>query len=524
MPTFIKITLISIAMFSGFSAYAADLDCGKLKLASATQLKEARAKIEQARVQDKIPALAFSIFTDSCLLESGALGSIPEKSLSPQTSLFRLASVSKLFTSISIVQLIEKGLLSFDTPIMTLQDVRFVRFLKEHETAERLAKWNKITIRQLLSHTSGISKDIPGALVFFNTESLKENSYPGFHELYRGLTSVEFLYEAGERLKYSNLGMNLLARIVKDLNTEHLSYPQYVQKNIFQPLGMEHSHYDLSAAESADLVPGFGDLLPDGTRTSVPLALKTGSYDGSIGVASTAEDLAKFAMQLFKLHAGTSGLVRDGAILDVWAAPSSPASQALVWAHGPTWQYLPNEKERDALWLGHTGTGPSERILVAVAPEKNLGVVVQMNTHDANREKYAKIISDALASAPIPKSQSVNQKSIDRARSFLATTPAPQTVTPPPYPKQVDLTKYAGKYFADIPGYQEISISADGYLVFFGQKLEMEDSEAGHFRFPPVPGPAGALFNREPVRFTFDQQGRVTGLRLANVKKFERVN
>lgn len=489
--------------------------------------EKVRAAVEAQRAVDKVPAITYAVYQDSCLITKGEV-SDPSRvgDLAADTSIFRLASVSKLFTTISTLQLIEQGVLNREQSLMDLKKVPFVKYLAHTETDARLEQWSKIKIHHLMSHQSGISKDLPGALAFFNVESLANHSYPTGTEFYRGLPFVEFLFPAGQvstGIKYSNLGMNLLARIVAAYNSEKLTYAQYVKQKILIPLGMSHTFYNVPKDERGAMVAGWGARQPDGSRTDVPKAFFVGGYDGSIGVASTATDLSQMGMQLLKLLRGDSQLLKNPEMIADFVTLKSPVSPTQAWASGPTWQVLPGDTIASPLWIGHTGTGASERSALIVSPEKNLGVAILFNVTDVPREKYAKIISDLIPTVN-SKLTPIETTLIENARNFLKATPNAQPTTPELYPVTTDLEKYVGTYYADIPGQQALTISPDGYLVFYGHKLVVEDAKTGKFRFPPISGSPGILFNSEPLTFSFDASGKPTEIRVANVKKFKRIN
>lgn len=485
--------------------------------------------VNKLRETDKVPGITYAVFDADSVLFTGTSGVAnvdTQRELSASETLYRVASNSKLFATISLSQLIERGVLSSDTSIMDLDKVGFVRFLKAHETHERLARWAKIKVRDLMSHQAGISKDIPGQIVgFFNTSALEDHAYPLMNGLYPGLLKVEFLYEPGQvasGIKYSNLGMNLIARIVEDLNPEQLSFQNYVKRHILRPLNMRHTYYDLSGANRNKLVTGYSS-----TKKPIPAVYEVGSYDGSIGVATTAKDMAALGIEMLKMFSGESTILKDQNTIKQLFELKSFVTPGLSWAHGPLWQALPNETAADPLWVGHTGTGPDARTIILVSPERGLGVVVLLNTMDANREPYVKLIADTMKWQPANGIQlsSLGKGMVDSARTFLTTkTPiAPPTVQPSGMDVAL-LQKYVGDYYADIVDIKKITLSEDGYLMFFGQKLIVENLAKGEFRFPVIPGPAGILFNAEPIRFKFDSSGRVTGMVVANAKYFVHKN
>jgi CubicO group peptidase (beta-lactamase class C family) len=512
--------LLGFLLFFSFSA-AAHQDCPRLAMELKPLTDKIKVEMEALRNTDKIPAITYTIYNDSCHIESTALGEATQA----QENLFRTASISKLFTVIAVSQLLEMGILNLDTPITQLNRAPFVRYLQKYETPTRLNSWSKITIRHLMSHQSGISKDVPGALAFFNTESLSNFSYPSLATFYHGLTSVEFLYQPGEitsGIKYSNLGMNLLARIVEAYNPYRLPYSEYIQQAILKPLRMQNTFYDIPENKRQQLLPAFGVPSSNGQRILVPPAFFAGAYEGSIGIASTSADLAKLGQELSRLINGKGKLLRDKELIEYLVTLKSPVAPNLGWASGPLWTTLPGESADQPIWLGHTGTGASERGIVIYSAEKNLGLSILFNAVDANREKYAKVISDNIKSTNI-NTTPFAKANINRARNFLKATPPPQAVTPAPYPQPSDLQKFVGTYLADIVGPQKITLSADGYLLFYGQKLVVEDITKGRFRFPPIPGPGGILFNREPIVFTFDSNGVPVEARVAQVKIFRRL-
>jgi len=137
---------------------------------------------------------------------------------------FNLGSMNKMFTSVSIAQLAEKGMLSFEDTIDKYVDESW---LPQEITA-------KITVHHLLTHTSGLGS-------YFN-----ETYMNGSKALYRNVNDFKPLvkgekpaFEPGERFRYSNTGMLLLGVVIESV-TGH-SYFDYIRKNIYEPAGMKNS-------------------------------------------------------------------------------------------------------------------------------------------------------------------------------------------------------------------------------------------------------------------------------------------
>jgi D-alanyl-D-alanine carboxypeptidase len=140
---------------------------------------------------------------------------------------FRIGSITKQFTATAILQLAESGKLGIDDPVSKYY-------------ADAPHAWDKITIRHLLTHTSGIPSytDIPK---FFESESRTARTPEEIIKLTR---DKPLQFEPGSKFAYDNSGYILLGYIVEKVSGE--TYAAYVQKHIFDALGMNNSGYDLS--------------------------------------------------------------------------------------------------------------------------------------------------------------------------------------------------------------------------------------------------------------------------------------
>ncbi|MFP5519653.1 MAG: serine hydrolase domain-containing protein [Bdellovibrionia bacterium] len=522
----VTISLVSHVAF----AKSNDTTCSTLQKSLQQINSQVFAEIEKLRQAEGISAVTYTVFNDSCFLTIGESGapSFNEKNvypLSAENSIFRLNSVSKVFVTMAMSQLIEKGIIHPDSSLLDLHRAKFVNFITSKLPLQIQKKWAKIKVRHLMNHQAGISKDIPGSLVFYNTESLANNSYPTLEALYFGLPYVEFLFEPGKlstSVKYSNLAMNLLGRIVEDYNPEGLTYEEYVAKNILRPLGMNKTFMNIPSRVEPLMVRGYGAKLTDGQRTPIPKALFAGSYEGSIGLASTATDLAKMGAELLRITNNRGTLLKNKAVVDYYMMPTTLVGQNFVFAHGPAWQVIAGETFADTVWFGHSGSGSGERSVLLVSPERNVGVTVLMSATDAPRDKFVKILSDAYKNLKYSPSKEVVELH-QHVRQVLEQTPTIAVNTPPSKTPQQELEKFVGDYFTDVIGVQKISLSDDGHLVFYGQKLQVVDAKRGLFRFPEMPGLGGLLFNREPIIFKMNEQGQVQSATVANVKIYTKI-
>lgn len=197
----------------------------------------------------------------------------------PNTSrtVFRIASLTKQFTAMAIMQLRDRGELKVDDPICD--------YLANCPVA-----WKPITIRHLLTHTSGI-KNFSSLPEWDEYLSLKQYSRSGFVDLFLRLP-LEFI--PGEKYSYSNSGYFLLGMIVERVSK--LSLDKFFKMNIFDPLGMTQSGYDTTRA----VVPGAATgYYSRGTAfITATYVDPTGSL-GTSGIVSTTGDLLWWDQALY---------------------------------------------------------------------------------------------------------------------------------------------------------------------------------------------------------------------------------
>jgi CubicO group peptidase (beta-lactamase class C family) len=140
---------------------------------------------------------------------------------------FRLGSITKQFTATAILQLVEQGKLSVDDPISKYY-------------ADAPPAWAKVTIKHLLTHTSGIPS-YTGLPTFFEKNSKLPLTPEGLIKLTRDLP-LEF--EPGSKYAYDNTGYIILGYVIEKLSGQ--TYADYVVQHIFTPLGMKDTGYDVS--------------------------------------------------------------------------------------------------------------------------------------------------------------------------------------------------------------------------------------------------------------------------------------
>lgn len=213
---------------------------------------------------------------------------------------FNLGSMNKMFTATAIAQLVEKGVLSYDTPVSGYID----------DTWLPASVTQKITIHHLLTHTSGLGS-------YFNETYMK-----GSRALFRNVEDFKPLvqgdtlaFEPGARFRYSNTGMLLLGVVIE--KATGMSYFDYVRKNIYEPAGMTHTDcYELDHPVE-NLAEGYipDRSHPSGWQNNLFINVIKGGPAG--GGYSTVRDLHRFALAL-----QSGKLVSQATLEKMWTSHS----------------------------------------------------------------------------------------------------------------------------------------------------------------------------------------------------------
>jgi CubicO group peptidase (beta-lactamase class C family) len=222
------------------------------------------------------PGIAFGIVLDGKLVYSGVQGytDVAKKTLVSANSMFRIASMSKSVTALSILRLRDEGKLQLDDPVY-----KYVPEMKQNTLLTQDA--TPITIRHLLTHAAGFPEDNP-----WGDRQLADTDKELIDLIEKG---TFFSNAPGVTYEYSNLGFALLGYIVKQVSG--MSYAQYTKEKIFAPLGMRETEWEYSNVPTNKLALGY--RWENGKWVEEPL-LHDGSYGPMGGLITSIEDFSKY--------------------------------------------------------------------------------------------------------------------------------------------------------------------------------------------------------------------------------------
>jgi len=283
------------------------------------------------------------------------------KTPTPQT-LFYICSLTKSFTALAVMQLVESGKIELDE--------RVQHYLPWFALADSRAA-AQLTVRHLLNQTSGLPiKTEWQTLVDF------DSSPNATEKQVRQLATFKPSRPVGSKFEYTNTNYNLLGLIVEAASGE--KYADYVQSHIFDPLDMNHSYTSKAMARNDDLSSGYISWF--GVPSPVPnLPAPTGSLPSG-QIISCAEDMAQFLIAQLNggSYRGIQILSAEGI-----AAMHRPAADAttvgIPLGYGMGWF---SEKTSEGARIWHDGTAPDYFAYMALLPEQNKGMILLINTNE----------------------------------------------------------------------------------------------------------------------------------------------
>jgi CubicO group peptidase (beta-lactamase class C family) len=314
-------------------------------------------KIPSLMAKYKIPGAIVAVIKDGELAFKNAYGYANVKSGRKMTTddYCRVESISKSVTAWGVMKLVERGEINLDTPV--------AEYLKSWEFPESDYPTHKITVRQLLNHTSGLPLGTigvqyePTGQIPTLKESLTQNALPnrnpGFH------------------FEYSNVGYHILEMLIEEVTG--LSFDQYMVQEVLRPLGMMHSSFEWRSS--------FADSFPDGydfLDNPVPPYVYPEKASG--GLFATVDDIARFVCAGMLDSRARNNVLNKESILNLYTPSASKLGfYGLAfdsYGFGHLLEELPNGKSA----VAHGGQGTGWMTHFHAVPETGDGIVILTNS------------------------------------------------------------------------------------------------------------------------------------------------
>jgi CubicO group peptidase (beta-lactamase class C family) len=350
---------IAIGLLAVLCLFSAVLTGGRLQAETGQKYREAIRDFEiylKGRMEfDRAVGIAVGFVKDGFQWTNGyGFADLENNTPMKPNGSFRMASITKTFTAIGILQLVEKGKIDLDAEVQ-----QYVPYFPRK-------KW-PVTIRLLLGHLGGISH-------YRNYE--KEGRikvYKNTREALEIFSGFDLVAEPGTRYQYSSYGYNLLGAVLESASGQ--TYANYIKENIFKPLGMKDSRIDDPEDIIRNRVRGYR-IIDDKIENSEFVHMSSRFAGG--GTRSTVEDLLKYAGGIM---AGT--LLKEETTRMMFTGMATRAG--MLTGYGMGWFTKPLNGH---FQVAHGGAQAETRTFILILPRLNFAAAIASNMEDTNPSVY----------------------------------------------------------------------------------------------------------------------------------------
>lgn len=317
--------------------------------------------LDAQRAYERIPGISAALVHDQEVIWAGATGYADPDTGTPATTgtAYSICSISKLFTSIGVMQLRDAGRLRLDDRVDAL--------LPWYDIQQAYDGSPPVTVEGILTHSSGLPRESD------HQYWIEPFVFPSRDQVIERLGEQEMLYPSDRYYQYSNLGLTLAGEIVAEVSGT--PYDEYIRARILDPLGMSSTWPDIGEYPYTDrMAVGYSATRRDGTRARMP-PFDAEGISPAAGFASTVEDMARFAAWQFRiLDTGGDAVLSGNTLREMqrvhWLDPDWKTTRGLgfgVYRSG------------DVTYVGHSGLCPGFRSTIRLHRPSRLAAILMMN-------------------------------------------------------------------------------------------------------------------------------------------------
>ncbi|MGO8786288.1 MAG: serine hydrolase [Terriglobia bacterium] len=327
--------------------------------------------IEHERKEKGIPSIAVALVDDQQIVWAQGFGfADPDrKQEATAATVYRVGSVSKLFTDIGIMQLVERGKLSLDAPVSD--------YIPDFHPHDPFGK--PITLRELMSHRSGLVREPPVGHYF-------DSHPPGLAEVVRSLNETSLVYPPGAHTKYSNAGVTVVGYVLQQSAGQ--AFAPYLKSAVLEPMGLHTSGFQPVPALTGPLA--HAEIWTYDGRLFPAPKFEIGTFPAG-SLYTTVTDLARFESVLFAGGRGPCGpVISQASLHEMWTPQCSTKSEPGHFGIGFALSSLDGHR-----LVGHDGAIYGFATSLNALPDDKLGAVAVV-TLDSSNAVTDHIVSEAL--------------------------------------------------------------------------------------------------------------------------------
>lgn len=293
------------------------------------------------------------------------------KNKTSANTIYHWGSITKTFTGIAIMQLVERKKIKLTDPI-----IKYVPELKN--IYNPFKNTDKITIEQIMTHSAGFRN---ATWPWGGDKAWHPHEPAHWDQLVSMMPYTEVLFKPGSKYSYSNLAIIFLARVIEKVTKQ--SYQNYLQKNILTPLGLKNTYLNLTPKKllkyrSHNYYVNNNNTLDNGPDLDTGITASNGGLNGS------CEDMKSYMKFLLGISANKKVLKNE--TLQKMFSPVLFCNQTgeLKEYIGLTFYII---KKGNKIFIGHTGSQKGFMCCMYINPNNNKGVFLAFNTLGINKSK-----------------------------------------------------------------------------------------------------------------------------------------
>ncbi len=432
------------------------------------------ARLENERKARNIPGISAGIVIDQELVwhQGYGVANVTNQTPANEKTVYRVASITKLFTATMLMQLRDAGKLNLDDPID--------KYLPELKLNSKFPDAKPPTFKQIVSHASGLSRE-------GEHEGWISGTMPGLEDLFRMANEIEMRLPAWTEPKYSNLAIALLGHALSRIAEQ--PYAEYIHEHILEPLGMANSSFNRS--RYGEDTYGVGYQLDENDAYKEAMYWATEGHIGAGALFSNVEDIARFiSLQFREGGAGGAQILGSTTLremhMPVSVTPDFESGYGIGWGIRRVGGFKV---------VGHSGGLPGFTTNITLVPPLKLAAIAF-----TNYETAPALITQGMLETLIPAVQGEIER--QEVKADRAT--------------RDQWTAYLGEYRGDSYDDHVYIEIVDKRLTLFeiganpSTFTQLEPTSFGQHIFKLV----GGYVSGDYATFQVDEAGRVTGLRL----------
>ena len=340
------------------------------------------AWVDSEQAARRLPGVSMAVVHDQQLLWSRGFGFAHLEAKAPATpsTMYSICSISKLFTSVAVMQQRDAGRLRLDDPVA--KHLPWFSIGGMPEGAE------PVTIFGVLTHSSGLPREAD-----FPYWTGPGYPFPSAEKVHERVPRQEMLYPPETYFQYSNLGLTLAGEVAASAAGK--PYAELVRTGILDPLGMKDTETEhLDRHRGGRLASGYTAVRRDGTREKVP-PYEVRGIAPAAGFTSTVEDLGRFASWQFRLLS-----TRKTEVLDVDTLREMQRVQFMDPGWKTSWGLgFQVWRSGEKTFVGHNGYCPGYQSQLLLQTAEKVATVFMTNTNGIDAQKYAQTAYDVVGPA-----------------------------------------------------------------------------------------------------------------------------